>query len=130
MPGPPVWTREPVKQPYWSRDPFSHLFKDQKKKIKYIERYSSERMKIIHPNGELAMGIPPKIIGRFVEPESMTQRRKGRVYMDPIPSKMKEPEKIGAIYRGRGRVRRLERDQEEQFKLLLFLNYKLLVYTL
>lgn len=113
MSEPPVWTREPVKQPYWSRDPFSHLSKDEKRKIKYIERFSSERMKIIHPNGELALRVPPKLPGRFVEPESMTYRRKGRQYMNPIPGKMKEPENLGAIYRGRGRVRRLERDSED-----------------
>ena len=117
MTGPPIWTRQPVKQPYWSRDPFSNLSKDEKRRIKYVERYSSERMKIIHPNGELALGVPPRIPGRFVEPESMTRRRKGRIYMKPIPGKMKEPKKMGAIYRGRGRVRRLERDEQVRFNL-------------
>ena len=105
----------PVKQPYWSRDPFSHLSKEEKLRIKYIERESAEKLKAIHPNGELALRIPPKIRGRFYEPESMTIRRKGRVYMDPNPVKMKEPEKIHPIYRGRGRTIRLERDREALF---------------
>ena len=103
-----------VKLPYWSRDPFSHLSKDENRRIKYVERDSSERLKGIHPNGELAMRVPRKIPGRFYEPESMTVRKKGRVYMDPIPDKMVQP-KMNAIYRGRGRLLRLEREREEQF---------------
>ena len=103
----------PIKLPYWSRDPFSHLSKEEKRRIRYIERESSERMRRVHPNGELALSVPPKIPGRFYEPESMTTRRKGRKYLDHIPEKMKEPEKVGPVYRGRGRILRLERNLEE-----------------
>ena len=102
-----------VKLPYWSRDPFSHLSKEQKRLIRYAERESSDRMRGIHPNGDLALGIPPKIPGRFYEPESMTVRRKGRIYMEPNPVKMKEPEKVHPVYRGRGRLIRLEREAQD-----------------
>ena len=102
----------PVKLPYWSRDPFSHLSEEEKRNIKYIERASADRMRRIHPNGEFAMRVPKKIPGRFYEPESMTIRRPGRVYMEPHPTKMKPP-KANAIYRGRGRTWRLEREEQE-----------------
>ena len=109
----PYWSREPVKQPYWSRDPFSHLSKDEKRVIKYFERESSEKLKMLHPNGELALRIPPKIPGRFYEPESMTIRRPGRVYMEPNPHKMKgSPSKMHPVYRGRGRTLRIRREEE------------------
>ena len=104
-----------VKLPYWSRDPFSHLSSAEKKRIKYAERDASERLRLIHPNGEFALRIPPKIPGRFYEPESMTTRRKGRVYMDPNPVKMKEPEKVHRVYRGRGRTLRMERENQDGF---------------
>ena len=103
----------PAKLPYWSKDPFSHLSKEEKRRIRYFERESSERMRRIHPNGEFALRIPPKIPGRFYEPESMTVRRQGRRYMEPHPVKMKEPEKMHRIYRGRGRILRLERENQE-----------------
>ena len=106
----------PVKLPYWSRDPFFHLSKDEKRRIRYVERTASERLRSIHPNGEMALKIPPKIPGRYTEPESMTIRRKGRIYMDPHPMKMKEPEKIHPIYRGRGRFLRFERERQEIFQ--------------
>ena len=102
----------PEKLPYWSRDPFSHLTPEEKRNIKYIERASSDRMKRFHPNGEFALRIPKKIPGRIYEPESMTTRRLGRKYMEPHPQKMKSP-KMHAIYRGRGRLLRLEREQQE-----------------
>ena len=102
-----------AKLPYWSRDPFSHLSKDEKRRIRYVEKDSSERLRGIHPNGELALRIPPKIPGRFYEPESMTIRRKGRTYMDPIPGKMSQPEKMHPVYRGRGRLLRFERERED-----------------
>ena len=101
-----------VKLPYWSRDPFSHLSGDEKKRIKYAERESSERMKRIHPNGEFAIHVPKRIPGRFHEPESMTTRRVGRIYMEPHPDKMKPP-KMHAIYRGRGRILRMERENQD-----------------
>ena len=104
----------PVKLPYWSRDPFSHLTDEEKRKIKYIERESSERMKKVHPNGELALRVPKKLPGRIYEPESMTIRKDGRVYMDPHPEKMKPP-KMNVIYRGRGRTWRLEREAQGFF---------------
>ena len=105
----------PIKLPYWSRDPFSHLTMDEKRIIKYTERLASQRLKDVHPNGELALRVPPKIPGKFYEPESMTVRKPGRKYMDPIPGKMKEPEKVHPIYRGRGRTWRLERDEQAGF---------------
>lgn len=104
----------PVKLPYWSRDPFSHLSKEEKRRIKYIERGADEKLKAKNRNGNFALGIPQKLHGRIREPESMTIRKKGRIYMDPHPVKMKEPK----IWRGRGRTMRLERDQED--KVLVF----------
>ena len=44
----------------------------------------------------------------MVEPESMTVRRKGRVYMIPKPT-MEQPK----IYRGRGRNLRIERERKD-----------------
>ena len=106
----------PEKLPYWSRDPFSHLTKEEKRRIKYAERASADRMRRIHPNGEFALRVPKKLPGRIYEPESMTVRRPGRIYMEPHPSKMKSP-KMNAIYRGRGRVLRLEREEQDWLKL-------------
>ena len=105
-----------VRLPYWSRDPFSHLTLEEKRRIKYAEREASERLKRVHPNGEFALRIPKKLPGRIYEPESMTTRRVGRVYMDPHPSKMETP-KMNVIYRGRGRTLRLERELQEGLKL-------------
>ena len=104
----------PVKLPYWSRDPFGHMSDEEKRRIKYLERAADEERKKLNRNGNFALGIPPKLRGRIREPESMTTRRKGRVYMDPHPVKMKEPN----IWRGRGRTMRLERDQEDRTKYI------------
>lgn len=111
-----------TKLPNWRRDPFAHLSKAEKRIIKEIEKSSSQRLRSEHPNGEFALKVPLRIPGRMVEPESMTIRRKNRQYMEPHPVKMKEP----VIYRGKGRVRRLEREREEKGLLTnnisLFLN--------
>ena len=107
------WIRGEVQLPNWTYDPFSHLSKDEKRRIRYIERDADEKMKQIHPNGGFMLKVPKKLPGRFTEPESMTIRRKGRVYMEPHPVKMKEPK----IWRGRGRTwrerERVEREREE-----------------
>ena len=97
----------------WSVDPFSDLSKEDKKAYRYILRKSDEKLRAVHPNGPLALRIPPRIRGRLVEPESMTHRKKKLdEYMAPHPSKMKEP-KVGTIYRGRGRTLRLQRERED-----------------
>ena len=99
-----------TKLPNWQRDPFAHLSKAEKRIIKEIEKSASQRLRSEHPNGEFALKVPLRLPGKMVEPESMTVRRKNRKYMEPHPVKMKNP----VIYRGKGRIRRLEREREEK----------------
>lgn len=113
------WVRGPVKLPNWSNDPFGHMTKDEKRRIKYLEREADEKLKSKNRNGTFCLRVPLKLPGRMVEPESMTIRRKGRQYMDPHPEKMKEPK----LWRGRGRVWRLERDREGRHNMFYNLDY-------
>ena len=94
--------------PNWTRDPFSHLSREEKRRIRYMEKESDDKLREAHPNGPFALKVPLKLAGRMREPESMTTRRKNRVYMDPKPTM--DPPKI---YRGRGRSMRLERERKE-----------------
>ena len=103
-----------TKMPNWNCDPFYYLSSAERKRYKRLERESDEKLREAHPNGTFALKVPRRIPGRMVEPESMTIRRKGRVYMDPKPSM--EPPKI---FRGRGRTMRLERERKELVQMII-----------
>ena len=93
--------------PNWIRDPFQHLSRQEKRRIRRLEKESDDKLREAHPNGSFALKVPLKLPGRMREPESMTIRRKNRVYMDPKPT-MDPPR----MYRGRGRTMRLERERK------------------
>ena len=101
-----------TKLPNWNRDPFHDLTKTEKKKWKEILKASDQKLRDQNGNGVFSLRIPARLPGRMIEPESMTRKRRGRnsgrPYMEPSP-KMEPPR----LYRGRGRVVRLNRDREE-----------------
>ena len=105
----------PIRLPNWTRDPFAHLSRAEKKRIRHLEKESDDSLREAHPNGPFALKVPLKLPGRMREPESMTTRRKNRTYMDPKPT-MDQPR----IYRGRGRSLRLER--ERKGRMILYRN--------
>ena len=86
---------------------FPNMTKSKKKTYIQIERDARERLKNYSRNCTFLLGIPPKLRNRMREPESMTTRKKNRTYLQPSPL-MESPR----VYRGRGRSRRLQRDQE------------------
>ena len=73
---------------------------------------SDQKLRDQNGNGVFTLRVPARLPGRMIEPESMTRKRRGRnsrrPYMEPSP-KMEPPR----LYRGRGRVVRLNRDREE-----------------
>ena len=104
-----------TKLPNWNRDPFHKLSKKDKKFWKELLKDSDNELRDKNGNGPFSLGVPKRLSGRMVEPESMTRQRRKRncprLYMEPSP-KMEPPR----IYRGRGRVMRLNRDRDVSFK--------------